>query len=69
MKYSNNRALKIALPQLAPVWMNRAAGLSKVIDTIKRAAEQGAQLIVFSEGFVPGYPFWVDITGGAKTRR
>jgi len=66
MNNTNDRALKIALPQLAPLWMNREAGLAKVIDTIQRAAKDGAELIVFSEGFVPGYPFWVDITGGAK---
>ncbi len=58
--------LRIALPQLAPCFMNREAGLAKVIDTIERAAKAGAQLIAFSESFVPGYPFWLDITGGAK---
>lgn len=66
MTYSTNGTLKVALPQLAPMWMNREAGLAKVIDTIERAAIEGAELIAFSEGFVPGYPFWVDITGGAK---
>ena len=58
--------LRIALPQLAPCFMNRDAGLAKVIDTIERAGKDDAQLIAFSESFVPGYPFWLDITGGAK---
>ena len=58
--------LKIALPQLAPFWMNRDLGLKKVLETINTAAKAGADLIVFSEGFVPGYPFWVDGTGGAE---
>ena len=58
--------LKVALPQLAPIWMNREACLAKVVDTINAAAKERANLIVFSEGFAPGYPFWVDITGGAK---
>jgi len=58
--------LKIALPQLSPIWMNRDGGLEKVIEAINIAAKENAELIVFSEGFVPGYPFWVDITGGAK---
>jgi len=57
--------LKFALPQLAPAWLNREAGLEKVIATIEEAAGQGADMIAFSEGFVPGYPFWVDATGGA----
>jgi len=60
-----NRPFIVALPQLAPEWMNREAGLAKVITTIEQAAKQGSSLIVFSEGFVPGYPFWLDITGGA----
>jgi len=58
--------LKIALPQLSPKWMNRDAGLQTVINTIETAGQEGANLIVFSEGFVPGYPFWLDGTGGAN---
>ena len=57
--------LRLALPQLAPIWLSRSEGLAKVIDTIK-AAKGKADLIVFSEGFVPGYPFWLDGTGGAR---
>ena len=54
--------LKLALPQLYPVWLDREGGLAKVIETIKTAAKEKADLIVFSEGFVPGYPFWLDQT-------
>jgi len=57
--------LTLALPQLQPKWLNREAGLHLVIKTIKEAAKHKADLIVFSEGFVPGYPFWLDGTGGA----
>ncbi|WP_017931601.1 carbon-nitrogen hydrolase family protein [Robiginitomaculum antarcticum] len=58
--------LKLALPQIAPVWLDRAATITRVIDTINEAAGEGAQLVVFGEGLVPGYPFWVDLTGGAQ---
>ncbi len=58
--------LKLALPQLAPTWLNRRRGLDKVIATIALAAKEKAELIVFSEGFIPGYPFWLDGTGGAN---
>ena len=58
--------LKLALPQLYPVWLDRTGGLAQVIETIKKAAKEKADLIVFSEGFVPGYPFWLDQTGGAN---
>ena len=58
--------ITIALPQLAAVWMNRDATLEKVVDTINDAAKSEADLIVFGEGFAPGYPFWLDGTGGAQ---
>ena len=57
--------LNLALPQLAPSWLSIDYGLKKVVATIKEASGK-ADLIVFSEGFVPGYPFWLDRTGGAK---
>jgi len=58
--------LRIALPQLYPAWLNRSRGLDQVIETIRSAAQESADLIVFSEGFVPGYPFWLDQSGGAN---
>jgi len=58
--------LKLALPQLYPAWLDRDGGLKIVIKAIKDAAKEKADLIVFSEGFVPGYPFWLDQSGGAN---
>lgn len=58
--------LKLALPQMASAWLNREAGLARVIEAINAASDQNANLIVFSEGFVPGYPFWLSGTGGAE---
>lgn len=58
--------LKLALPQLAPAWLNRDAGIEKVIDAIDDSAKESADLIVFSEAFLPGYPFWLSGTGGAE---
>ena len=57
--------LKLALPQLSPDWLNRDKGMAQVILTIEAASKEEADLIVFSEGFVPGYPFWLEGTGGA----
>jgi len=50
--------LKIALPQMAPIWLDRLGTLTKVIGLIKQASSEKADLIVFGEGAVPGYPFW-----------
>ncbi len=61
-----SQILKIALTQIAPVWMNKSASLDKVSDYVTKAAREGAELIAFGEACVPGYPFWVDATGGAQ---
>ena len=58
--------LKAALAQIAPVWLNRAATLTKVIGYLEQASAEGAGLIVFGETLLPGYPFWLDHTGGAR---
>ncbi len=57
--------LKLALPQIAGAWLNRNETLAKVEATIEQAAKEDANLIVFGEGLIPGYPFWLDGTGGA----
>jgi len=58
--------LKVALAQIAPVWLNRTASLEKVTSSVAEAAGQGAELVVFGEALVPGYPFWPDLTDGAR---
>jgi nitrilase len=58
--------LGVSLAQISPVWLQRAATLEKVEDHIQQAAGQGSQLVVFGEALVPGYPFWPDLTNGAR---
>ena len=58
--------LKVALGQIAPVWLDREATLEKVKASMRDAAVNKAELIVFGEGLVPGYPFWLALTDGAK---
>ncbi|MFC3122917.1 carbon-nitrogen hydrolase family protein [Agaribacter flavus] len=58
--------LKVALAQIAPVWLDRVATTKKVESYISDAAEQDANLVVFGECLLPGYPFWLDFTGGAE---
>ncbi|NJB36724.1 carbon-nitrogen hydrolase family protein [Croceivirga sp. JEA036] len=57
--------LKVALAQIAPVWLNKEATLKKVVTTIEEAATNEAELVVFGEAFLPGYPFWLAYTDGA----
>lgn len=58
--------LKVALGQIAPVWLNKEQTLAKVYDAISDAAAQGCELIVFGETLLPGYPFWIALTNGAE---
>lgn len=59
-------SLRVAAAQIAPVWLNRAATLERVIETIDQAAVSGVELLAFGEALVPGYPFWVERTDGAR---
>ncbi|MCD2257787.1 carbon-nitrogen hydrolase family protein [Psychroserpens luteolus] len=61
-----NHTLKVALAQISPVWLNKEETLKKVENSIIEAAKEQAELIVFGEGLVPGYPFWLALTGGAE---
>lgn len=58
--------LTIALAQIAPVWLDRAATLDKIIAFTREAAGQGARFIAFGEALLPGYPFWIELTDGAR---
>jgi len=48
-----------AAVQAAPVWLDRAATLDKLVGLTEKAAGDGAGLVVFPETFLPGYPDWV----------
>ena len=62
----SRRSLRVGLAQIAPIWLQRDATLAKVIDWIDKAARENCELVVFGEALVPGYPFWVERTEGAK---
>ncbi|GER58247.1 nitrilase [Patiriisocius marinus] len=62
----NSSQLKVALAQIAPVWLNKKATLDKIYTQMEAAAAEKAELIVFGEGLLPGYPFWLALTGGAE---
>ncbi|MER7752844.1 carbon-nitrogen hydrolase family protein [Kitasatospora sp. NPDC097643] len=47
-----------AAVQAAPVYLDPDATVDKAVALIAEAARNGAQLVVFPEVFVPGYPYW-----------
>lgn len=58
--------LRVAVAQLAPAFLNRAASTQRVLEAIEDAAQQDADLICFPESYLPGYPFWLSEGGGAR---
>lgn len=51
--------IKVAITQKPPVLLNLNASLARALEIIEEAASQGANLIVFPEAFLPGYPTWI----------
>jgi nitrilase len=58
--------LRVALSQISPVWLNKTETLHKIKAYISEAAKNKAELIIFGEGLLPGYPFWLALTEGAQ---
>ena len=56
--------LKIGMAQIAPVWLNKEQTKDKIKSYIIEAAVQKCELVVFGEGLLPGYPFWLALTDG-----
>ncbi len=50
---------RVAAVQVAPAYLDREATLDIVADEVAKAGADGADLVVFPESFVPGYPDWV----------
>ncbi|GAA3519544.1 carbon-nitrogen hydrolase family protein [Aquimarina addita] len=60
-----DQLLTVALAQISPVWLDKNATLAKIENSIVEAASRKAELIVFGEALLPGYPFWIALTDGA----
>ena len=64
MKQEN--LLKIAMAQIAPVWLCKNKTIDKIKIFIVDAGKQKCELIVFGEALLPGYPFWLSLTNGSE---
>jgi nitrilase len=65
-KSHHNDYLKVGLAQMTPVWLNRQKTLNKILEFVENAAEEECQLLVFGEALLPGYPFWIERSDGAR---
>jgi len=57
--------LSIGLAQISPIWLNKKQTRAKIRTYIDEAGSKGCDLVVFGEGLLPGYPFWLGLTHGA----
>jgi len=68
---SGPQPVKVAVVQAAPVVFNRKHTLEKVHAQAREAARRGAQLVLFPEAFVSGYPRGLDFGAvvGARSEK
>ena len=66
MADKDDTLLTVGLAQIAPVWLRRDATLKKVVEWTIEAADRDCQLVAFGEALIPGYPFWIERTEGAR---
>ncbi len=50
--------VKVAVVQTPPVYLNRERSIERACQKIAEAAAQDAELIVFTETWLAGYPYW-----------
>ncbi len=58
--------LVVGIAQIAPVWFRRDETLNKITEVVAQAADEGCAMVAFGEALVPGYPFWIERTDGAR---
>ncbi len=63
---SDPNILNIAIGQISPVWLNKAATLDKILKSVQEAGTLGCEMIAFGEAILPGYPHWLANTNATE---
>lgn len=58
--------MRVAAAQARSHWLDPAASTRKVVEWMERAAAEDVELVALPEAFLSGYPFWLELTGGAR---
>jgi nitrilase len=66
MPIIEEEVLQVGFAQVAPVWLDRRRTLDKVMVAADEAGAAGCHLLAFGEALIPGYPFWLEYTDGAR---
>jgi nitrilase len=53
-------SVRICVAQISPGYMNRDSCVTRACDAIRSAGTAGAQLVVFPEAWIAGYPYWTE---------
>lgn len=49
----------VAISQKPPVLLDLEATINRALETLEEAVNNGAQLVIFPEAYLPGYPTWI----------
>ena len=53
-------SVKVAIAQVSPVYLDRERSVERACRVIEEAAAAGAELVVFPEVWLAGYPYWTE---------
>ncbi len=65
-KQDKKGSIRVGLAQISPVWLDKKATIEKISATVEEAGKKGINLLVFGEGLLPGYPFWIGLTNATQ---
>ncbi len=54
------------MAQMSPIWLHKLQTIEKIKVFIEQGGKEKCDLLVFGEGLLPGYPFWLSMTKGSE---